>query len=197
MAAKVMCPIYPPENDRLGVHTKATTNHDTTTSMTTHTHLNPHATSFQANGSSSAFMSPSSFPFSSCESSSPSISMFHEAMQQHKHKRRNRACKLDFTEVTDVTSFMHVLRLHKYTASLVRAHVDLHTLLHLQDDDLARAGIMAQGARTRLLVAVEKFKRTLGEDACWLIPPASMGIIDTSRGMIKVCCYSYIGEDFE
>ena len=44
----------------------------------------------------------------------------------HRQRRRSRASKLDFSEVTDITSFMHVLRLHKYTAGLVC--VSLHPL---------------------------------------------------------------------
>lgn len=100
--------------------------------------------------------------------------------QQPKQRRRSRASKLDFSEVTDITSFMHVLRLHKYTAGLVKHRIDLHSLLHLRDDDLETAGVTAQGARARLLVAIDKFRRSSFCNPAWLTPPANMPLRATA-----------------
>eukprot|EP00123_Amoebidium_parasiticum_P017338 comp23806_c1_seq1/m.41411 comp23806_c1_seq1/g.41411 ORF comp23806_c1_seq1/g.41411 comp23806_c1_seq1/m.41411 type:complete len:441 (-) comp23806_c1_seq1:189-1511(-) len=152
-----------------------------------YTDLNPQAATFQAPYSSRAAntdnaFSPHYFPFAGCDDASPPpLSPLGLAMQQPRHRRRNRACKLDFSEVTDITSFMHVLRLHKYTAGLVRAGVDLPTLLHMHDGDLAGAGVMAQGARTRLMVAVDKFKKTIYCNPAWLVPPASLDALPSRR----------------
>lgn len=96
----------------------------------------------------------------------------HDLLGQHtKQRRRSRASKLDFSEVTDITSFMHVLRLHKYTAGLVKHRIDLHRLLHLREVELESAGVTAQGARARLMVAVEKFKKSQYCPAAWRAPP--------------------------
>jgi len=86
-------------------------------------------------------------------------------------RRRSRASKLNFSEVYDIYSFMNVLRLNKYTPGLVSSGVDLHLLLHLADKEMEMAGIFAQGARTRLLAAVEKFKRTSSCPLQYLTPP--------------------------
>lgn len=96
----------------------------------------------------------------------------HDLLGQHpKQRRRSRASKLDFSEVIDITSFMHVLRLHKYTAGLVKHRIDLHRLLHLREVELESAGVTAQGARARLMVAVEKFKKSQYCPAAWRAPP--------------------------
>jgi hypothetical protein len=105
--------------------------------------------------------------------------------QQPKQRRRSRASKLDFSEVTDITSFMHVLRLHKYTAGLVKHRIDLHTLLHLRDDDLEAAGVTAQGARARLLVAIDKFRRSSFCNPTWLTAPPTIPLRAKSQASVS------------
>lgn len=85
--------------------------------------------------------------------------------------RKSTPCNIVFSEVDDLPSFLHVLRLHKYTPALLRAGLDLHHLLHLSEPELVRVGVAAQGARTRLLVAAQKFLHGSRCPSEWKEPP--------------------------
>lgn len=66
---------------------------------------------------------------------------------------------LDFSglDVCDVNSFLRHIRLHKYEELMQQADITLDQLLAIDDAGLDALGITAQGARTRLLKAIERY----------------------------------------
>ncbi|KNC76255.1 hypothetical protein SARC_11234 [Sphaeroforma arctica JP610] len=93
-------------------------------------------------------------------------------------RRRHSVELLEFAGLSgcDTQTFLRHIRLHKYTMML--SHLAFSTLLEMGDDGLIRAGMIAQGARTRLLKALDRYKLYL-EAGSLSSPTHRYGAYDT------------------
>eukprot|EP01135_Chromosphaera_perkinsii_P002984 Nk52_evm6s232 gene=Nk52_evmTU6s232 len=117
--------------------------------------LNPHAKAFifapsaQQEDSGDDSSGPHGRKTSACDINSS------ESMRRRRHSLDS----LDFNAISvqDMPSFMRALRLHKYTETLSSAGVDFMKLLQMSEEELEAVGVTTQGARRRLLLAVQKY----------------------------------------
>eukprot|EP00123_Amoebidium_parasiticum_P007194 comp17952_c0_seq1/m.18278 comp17952_c0_seq1/g.18278 ORF comp17952_c0_seq1/g.18278 comp17952_c0_seq1/m.18278 type:complete len:382 (-) comp17952_c0_seq1:249-1394(-) len=81
--------------------------------------------------------------------------------EEESHRRRHSMDTIDFTNewVYDISSFLRLVRLHKYTSSLQKQGITLEKLLKMDEAELAAIGINTKGARRRLSIAIEKYNQ--------------------------------------
>eukprot|EP00124_Ichthyophonus_hoferi_P003223 Ihof_evm6s267 gene=Ihof_evmTU6s267 len=84
---------------------------------------------------------------------------------EHPNKRRHSVDALDFSKdwVYDVPSFLRTLRLHKYIGLLSTQNVTLEDLLLMSEENLTNIGITTQGARKRMYLALQKYRKFMDD----------------------------------
>eukprot|EP01134_Creolimax_fragrantissima_P007440 CFRG7440T1 len=106
-------------------------------------------------------------------------------------RRRHSVDLLEFAGLNgcDTSTFLRHIRLHKYT--LMLNHLSFATLMQMDDDGLVAAGMVAQGARTRLLKAIDRYKVHLEAVGGGLDASDHLG---NEYGYDDMCCGSaYMG----
>eukprot|EP01137_Pigoraptor_chileana_P027872 Opistho-2@11027 len=61
----------------------------------------------------------------------------------------------------DIRDWLRSLRLHKYTEVLLRQGVDFERLSYMTEDDMANVGVTTAGARKRLTIAMDDYRRQM------------------------------------
>ena len=119
--------------------------------------LNPHAKAFVF--APSAQQEDSGDDSSGRNSGARKGSCGDSSSAEGMRRRRHSLDSLDFNAISvqDMPSFMRALRLHKYTETLASAGVDFAKLLKMDEEELEAVGVTTQGARRRLLLAVQKY----------------------------------------